>query len=151
MACPSARRLLRADGGPTPTAAPRSLLYRLTTSTRFERAARAHPALERRCYGLARRYVAGRSLDDALAVVRKLGDQGLTASVDLFGEGLRDPEAVQPLVGRYREAAARLGELSRDAYLEVVPSHLGLDVSPRLLPNSWSGSSKPSRPGRGSK
>jgi proline dehydrogenase len=108
---------------------PRSLLYRLATSDHLESAVRALPTLEQRCYELARRYFAGRSFEDALDVIRDLRDQGMTASVDLFGEGLSDPDAIQPLVGRYLEAARRLGELDCQAYLEVVPSHLGLDIS----------------------
>lgn len=112
---------------------PRSVLYRLATSDRLERAVRSLPTLERRCYELARRYVAGRSLDDALRVVTGLRDQGMTASVDLFGEGLGEPAAIQPVVGRYLEAARQLGELDCQAYLEAVPSHLGLDISANFL------------------
>ena len=112
---------------------PRSFLYRLATSDRVERAVRALSPIERRCYGFARRYIAGVSLEDALAAVRGLREQGMAASVDLFGEGLSDPEAIQIVVGRYRHTARRLGELDCDAYLEVVPSHLGLDLSQGFL------------------
>ncbi len=112
---------------------PRTLLYRLATSDYLERTVRAVPPIERRCCELSRRYVAGRSLDDALEIVRTLRDQGMSASVDLFGEGVSDPDAIQPVVAGYVEAAHRIGELDSRAYLEVVPSRLGLDISPAFL------------------
>jgi proline dehydrogenase len=112
---------------------PRSLLYRIATSDRVETTVRARARLERRCYALARRYVAGIALEDALAVVAHLRGQGMTASVDLFGEGLSDANAIERVVRQYIEAARRLRELDCDAYLEVVPSHLGLDLSQDFL------------------
>ena len=112
---------------------PRRLLYRLATSDHLEKTVRVLPPLERRCYGLARRYVAGISLEEALGVVSDLWRQGLTASVDLFGEGPREPDAIEAAVRRYLEAARRLAELECQGYLEVVPSHLGLDISPEFL------------------
>jgi proline dehydrogenase len=111
----------------------RSHLYRLATSDRVERAARAFPAIERRCYTLARRYIAGTSLEDAVAVVKDLREQGMSTSVDLFGEGVTDTTAIQAVVERYLQAASRLSALDCDAYLEVVPSHIGLDISPNFL------------------
>jgi proline dehydrogenase len=105
----------------------------MATSGRVERAARTLPPLERRCYRKARRYVSGTSLDEALAVVGNLHDGGMSASIDQFGEGLNDPDAIDSVVHRYIEAAGRIAELEYDAYLEVVPSHLGLDVSVGFL------------------
>ena len=119
--------------GFAPSALRRRLLYRLATSDQLEKAVRALPPVERRCYGLARRYVAGTSLEDALGVVSDLWRQGLSASVDFFGEGPREPDVIEAAVRRYLEAARRLGELECQAYLEVVPSHLGLDISPDFL------------------
>ena len=107
----------------------RRLLYRLATDARFEILVRRSSALERRAYRAARRYVAGTSLADALEVVGRLHAQGLSATLDLFGENLADPDAVEPTVERYLEMARAIGRLDADVYLEVVPSHLGLDHS----------------------
>ncbi|MDQ6780464.1 MAG: proline dehydrogenase family protein, partial [Candidatus Eremiobacteraeota bacterium] len=55
----------------------------------------ANPGLQRRLFFLARRFVAGESLDDAMAVVQKLNAAGLTASLDFLGEDvLQEREAV---------------------------------------------------------
>jgi proline dehydrogenase len=112
---------------------PRAAAYRLATSDRFERLVRAIPWAEQRAYRAARRYVAGTSLEDALATVRGLRDDGLTASLDLFGEGLTDSGAIGQVVDAYLRAAKEVESLGADVYLEVAPSHLGLDVSADLL------------------
>lgn len=107
----------------------RRLFYRLATDSRFEVLVRRSPVLERRTYRAARRYVAGTSLADALEVVGRLHAQGLSATLDLFGENLADPDAVERTVERYLVLARTIGRLDADVYLEVVPSHLGLDHS----------------------
>ncbi len=112
---------------------PRAAAYRLATSDRFEHLVRSAPWLERRAYQAAHRYVAGTSLQDALAVVRRLGDEGLAATLDLFGESLTDPGAIDAAVGEYLRVAREIETLDADVYLEVVPSHLGLDVSANLF------------------
>jgi proline dehydrogenase len=73
--------------------------------------------------------VAGTSLDDALEVVARLCDGGLAVSLDLFGESLRDARAVEAVVERYREAAVSVAAVDGEIDLEVVPSHLGVDIS----------------------
>lgn len=94
---------------------------------------RRRPALERRAFRAARRYVAGTSCADTVDVVRRLQKDGLGASIDLFGESVTDTEAVERTVRSYLEVARAIGELDADAYLEVVPSHLGLDSASDLL------------------
>lgn len=107
-----------------------TLAYRLATSDAVERAARALPPIERACYRRARRYVAGETLEDALATARDLAARGLGSTIDFFGESLSDRAAVESVVDTYAEAASRIQGLGDGAYLEVVPSHVGVDISP---------------------
>jgi proline dehydrogenase len=103
-------------------------LYALAVNETFERAARAVPALERAAYRRAQTYVAGSTLDDAIARVRSLSEDGFASSLDFFGESKTAPQAIDRVVSAYEQAAAALdGDLDVD--LEVVPSHLGIDVS----------------------
>lgn len=85
----------------------------------------------RLAYEAARRYVAGRTLDEALVTIRRLTASGFGVSMDWFGEGLADPREATTIVDGYRRAAAAVTELQTeieaDVYLEIVPSHLGLD------------------------
>jgi proline dehydrogenase len=106
----------------------RKLTYALATSDRFESLARAVPIVERRAYQAAKRYVAGATLDEALLTVQRLHAAGFGVSLDMFGEGTRDDAAIHRIVDSYRDAVPRLEAVSVDAYLEIVPSHLGLDL-----------------------
>jgi len=47
----------------------------------------------RRFFFLARRFVAGESIEHAIAAVRRLNAQGMTATLDFLGEDVRDPQA----------------------------------------------------------
>jgi len=106
----------------------RKIMYALATNDRLESAARAVPPLERRAYQASKRYVAGATLDEAMLTVKRLHRAGLGVSLDQFGEGNRDEAAIERIIASYRDAAARLGSIGVDAHLEIVPSHLGLDL-----------------------
>jgi proline dehydrogenase len=80
----------------------RRLLFRLATSDAFARV-----APRRRAWRSARRYVAGETLEDALATVARLQDAGLKASVDLFGERTAAGEAAG-VAAAYERLCARL-------------------------------------------
>lgn len=73
--------------------------------------------------------VAGESRSDAVATVKHLVEQGFAVSVDRFGEGLNDADKVAALIEEYRALSRVLSEVDGDIYLEVVPSHVGLDIS----------------------
>lgn len=107
----------------------RRFLYAAATSPRLEHLARRQRWVERAAYRAALRYVAGSSLSDAIRTIERLRDDGLAASLDVFGESVSDPAAVERVVGTYAQAAAAIGGLNADVYLEIVPSHLGIDVS----------------------
>jgi proline dehydrogenase len=46
--------------------------------------------LQQRSFFVARRFVAGERIEDAIATVRRLNDLGMTASIDFLGEDVRD-------------------------------------------------------------
>ena len=83
---------------------------------------------ESRPRGGGSRYVAGRSRSDALAAVAQLSAQGHGASVDLFGEHVRDAARADRVVEEYVELAAALPAPPADVWLSVDLSHLALDV-----------------------
>ncbi|TDD68501.1 proline dehydrogenase [Jiangella aurantiaca] len=106
----------------------RRALYALATSTEVESLVRAIAPAQDLAYSAARRYVAGVTLDEALETVRRLTGAGLAVSLDLFGEGAADEDALAETVRGYHAAAAALAGVDGDVYLEIVPSHLGLDL-----------------------
>jgi len=105
----------------------RRSLFALATSDRFERAVRATWRGEMFAYHLASRYVAGRSIDDALATVRGLAASGVLSSVDLFGENVTDPAEADRAADGYVELAGRLHDAPPGTYLSLDLSHFGID------------------------
>jgi proline dehydrogenase len=103
----------------------RRILFALATSERFERAVRGLPGVER----WARRYVAGTTADDALAVARALHADGLACSIDFFGERVRDGGRADAVVEEYLALIARLGEAPRGTFVSLDLSHLALEAS----------------------
>jgi proline dehydrogenase len=105
----------------------RRVLYGLATSEMFEALVDTSERARGLAYRAAGRYVAGRTVDEALPTVRRLLGAGLGVSLDAFGEGLDDEGAASRVVDDYRAMAAAASAVGGDIYLEVVPSHLGLD------------------------
>jgi proline dehydrogenase len=108
----------------------RRLLFRLATSGTFERLVRALPLGARLAWRQARRYVAGESLDEALAVAWALHERGLSAAIDFFGEQVRDEAEAERAVDGYVALAERLGEAPPTTSVALDLSHVGQDVSP---------------------
>jgi proline dehydrogenase len=105
----------------------RRSLFALATSHRFERAVRATWRGEMFAYHLAARYVAGRTVEDALTTARGLAASGVLSSIDLFGENVTDPAEADRVADVYVKLAERLNDAPPGTYLSVDLSHLGID------------------------
>jgi proline dehydrogenase len=106
----------------------RTVLFRLATSDRLERAVRRAPGGENAAWRAASRYVAGRSRSDALDTAARLLKQGHGVSIDFFGERVTDPAVADSVLGEYLELAGVLPPAPADAWLSVDLSHLALDT-----------------------
>jgi proline dehydrogenase len=82
--------------------------------------------------GVVARFVAGDTADDALAVTRRLLDDGLLVSLDYLGEDTVDPDQAAAVAGEYIRLLGRLdaGGMSGDgrAEVSVKPTAVGLDL-----------------------
>jgi proline dehydrogenase len=104
----------------------RRVLFGLATSARLERTVKAVPGGEPAAWRAASRYVAGRSLGDALPTVERLLERGHGVSVDLFGERVTDPGVADRVLEEYLALASALPPPPADAWLAVDLSHLGV-------------------------
>ena len=75
---------------------------------------------------VAKRYVAGEALEDALARLRTLSAAGHPGIIDLLGEDVVGEAAAREVVRRYREASDAVAREGLDAYVSVKPTHVGL-------------------------
>ena len=90
------------------------------------------PRLPRGLVGVvARRYVAGEELESALAVCAELNARGITTTMDILGEDIRETGAADAIVAEYRRVLDEIGRRGIDGNISVKPSHLGLRIDRR--------------------
>ena len=80
----------------------------------------------------ANRFVAGETLDSALAAVARLNDRGITASLDLLGESVHNEIEARAAGQAYVNMLDKLNERRADANVSVKLTAMGLDVSEDL-------------------
>ena len=81
---------------------------------------------------MATRFVAGETLDAGVGVVHDLNRAGLSASLDLLGESVRDPAEARAARDVYLRLLDRLHERGLDANVSVKLTQMGLDVDEAL-------------------
>ncbi len=85
---------------------------------------------------LAGRYIAGAERADAIKVCRELADSGLTATVDVLGEGVTDEEHAKAAVEEYLRLLEDIRDTGLDISISLKLTHLGLDISGELTENN---------------
>ncbi|MBD3871149.1 MAG: proline dehydrogenase family protein [Acidobacteria bacterium] len=81
---------------------------------------------------VARRYVAGDTLDDAVHTLRALNDEGAMGTVDILGEEVREPVKATAAVEEYLRLLDRIEDEKLDANISIKPTMLGLNVDQSL-------------------
>ena len=77
---------------------------------------------------LASRYIAGETLDEALAKLKGIAARGHPGILDILGEGITSEAAARDVMREYKDAATRLARAGLDAYVSVKPTHLALTL-----------------------
>jgi len=80
----------------------------------------------------ANRFVAGETIDTALAAVARLNSRGITASLDLLGESVHNEAEARAAGESYVTMLDRIHEQKADANVSVKLTAMGLDVSEDL-------------------
>lgn len=79
--------------------------------------------------GFANRFVAGETLDTAVAAVKKLNAVGMTASLDLLGESVSNESEARAASKQYCAILDRINDERLDANVSVKLTAMGLDIS----------------------
>ena len=82
--------------------------------------------------GFASRFVAGETLDTALEAVRQLNAKGITATLDLLGESVRNAKEARESARAYIEMLDRIRSAKLDANVSLKLTAMGLDISEDL-------------------
>jgi len=80
----------------------------------------------------ANRFVAGETLDTALAAVARLNSRGITASLDLLGESVHNEAEARAAGEEYIAMLDRIHQRKADANVSVKLTAMGLDISEEL-------------------
>lgn len=81
---------------------------------------------------LSARYIAGETLEEALAALDRFRAAGFAGVLDVLGEDVADEAEARGVVDTYAAAAARIEAAGLDAYVSVKPTHLGLRLGEDL-------------------
>lgn len=76
----------------------------------------------------AKKYVAGICLENALDLVGKLNEQGISATLDVLGESVKTKEEAGLAVEEYKNALVSIEKLKLDSNISIKPTHLGLNL-----------------------
>ena len=106
----------------------RSFLLYLSESKRMKPLI-MHNGVSRR---VARRFVAGETLDDAIAAARNVNAAGQSASLDLLGENVTDEAGARRVAEGYFATFDRIAREKLDANVSLKLTQLGLDLSELL-------------------
>jgi len=80
----------------------------------------------------ARRFVAGETLDEAIAAVKALNAKGMSASLDLLGESVYNEQDARATRDAYVQLLDRIQERRLDANVSLKLTAMGLDISEEL-------------------
>ena len=81
---------------------------------------------------VASRYVAGETIDDALATVRALAAEGAMATLDILGESVTREEQTVAMRDRYLRVLDAIAASGLPANVSVKPTAVGLAIDPAL-------------------
>jgi proline dehydrogenase len=81
---------------------------------------------------LASRFVAGETLDSAIAAARALNDSDISVSLDLLGESVTDEREAAAARDEVIEILERIDETGVDANVSIKLTQMGLDLSEDL-------------------
>lgn len=81
---------------------------------------------------VARRYVAGATLEEALDTVRQLNRDGAMATLDLLGEAVSEPSRATASTEEYIRIVEAIAATDLDANVSLKPTSLGLAIDREL-------------------
>jgi proline dehydrogenase len=103
----------------------RTVLLQLSESKRMARWVTRNRTTRR----MSHRFVAGETLDDAIAAARALNQAGMKASLDFLGENVASEAEARAVRQMYFGVFDRIAAEKLDANVSLKPTQLGLDIS----------------------
>lgn len=86
---------------------------------------------------VAKRYVAGETLDSAIRALSALAGRGHPGIIDVLGEDVNGEAQARAVVHEYQQAAEAVVKAKLDAYVSVKPTHVGLRTAEKLALSNY--------------
>ncbi len=77
---------------------------------------------------MARSFVAGETVEDAIKNVKKLNTKGIAATLDVLGESVKDKETAEKAVNAYLELLSAIPKAGVDSHVSLKLTQMGLDI-----------------------
>ncbi|HLI48875.1 MAG TPA: proline dehydrogenase family protein [Chthonomonas sp.] len=106
----------------------RTLLLQMAQNRGLETFARKNSLAVR----IARRFIAGETLEEIVEPVRALNQAGMTATLDYLGESITSPKEVEQVVTTYFNLMSLIRREQLKASISLKLTSLGLDIDPDL-------------------
>src|SRR5260221_10382262 len=81
---------------------------------------------------LTTRFIAGETIDEAIAAIRDLNTHGCTASFDHLNESVGSTAETEAEVREYLDVLARISETGIDSNVSIKLTQFGLEIDPEL-------------------
>jgi proline dehydrogenase len=81
---------------------------------------------------ISERYIAGEELEDALRVVRRVNAEGKSATIDVLGEEITNPDEARAIAAAYRDSFEAIEHEQLDSNVSVKLTALGLGLGYEL-------------------
>ena len=102
----------------------KAVLLQLAGSKNLEKLVRGNQLSSK----AARRFIAGEGVEEAIAAVKDLNSSGITASLDLLGESVRNAQEVSVVVDTYLKVFEHILKNRLDANVSIKLTALGIDI-----------------------
>lgn len=86
---------------------------------------------------LAGRWIAGPSMDDALAVAKRINKSGISVIINYLGEGFGRKLDVDEAVETYLKLMAKMAEGRINGDISVKPTQIGLSISQTMMKSNY--------------
>jgi proline dehydrogenase len=81
---------------------------------------------------LTTRFIAGETIDEAIAAIREINTHGCTGSFDHLNEGVTEAKATEAEVTEYLNVLARIDETGIKSNVSIKLTQFGLEIDPEL-------------------
>ncbi|MGW3565761.1 proline dehydrogenase family protein [Streptomyces sp. NPDC000941] len=108
------------------------VIRRLALDEKLKEQVPSDPTLGPLARRIARRYVAGETVAEALAQVAETNQRGHRATVDYMGESCRDADRANAATDVFVDVSERLGAAGHDCSVSLDLSHIGLAMDAGL-------------------